>query len=61
MKLKEGLFLCPPCNMEIRQNVNRVSGNGRKGVAVAMVTCPKCLNMVSQKTRMELDKKYERI
>lgn len=60
MKIREGVYIHPPCGVEIHQKVNRVEGNGRKGTAVAMVTCPKCFNLVSQKTKIEIESKLDK-
>ena len=59
MKIKEGLYECDFCSTQIKQQVNRVTGNGRKGVGVSMVKCD-CGNLVSQKTKLERTQKLER-
>ena len=52
MKLQSGLYSCPWCEFEFKQNVNRVEGSGRKGVGVSQCICTKCGRKVSQKTKI---------
>jgi len=51
MKIKEGLYLCPWCEIEFTQQVSRVEGGGKKGVAVSQCVCPECGRYVSQKPK----------
>jgi len=60
MKLKENLFNCPWCNNDFEQTVGRVSGAGKKGVAVAQSICPKCGRYVSQKTNIEIKDRIDK-
>lgn len=58
MKINNNTFYCGWCDLEFNQKVNRVEGAGRKGTGVDMAKCPKCLNLISQKTKLELKNKY---
>lgn len=57
MKVGHNEYLCPYCMTTTIQTVQRVSGAGKKGVAVSNVVC-KCGRLVSQKTKQELMSKY---
>ena len=60
MKIQEGVYYCEWCGKEFNKELERVEGNGRKGVGVAQCICPKCNRKVSQKTKIERKSKLER-
>ena len=53
MKLAENIYLCDWCETKFNTIIKRVSGNGKKGVAVAQCICPNCARLVSQKGRSQ--------
>ena len=54
MKIKEGVFLCPKCDVRFQQSITKKTGNGKKGRASDQAVCPKCIQPVSQKTKYDL-------
>lgn len=56
MKVRDGLYFCPWCSIEIKQQVNVSSDEKFRD----QVICPKCLNRISQKTELEIRMRIER-
>ena len=54
MKISEGKYLCPWCNIIVEQRVNKTEKSGKKGGGSDMVRCPKCSSLISQKTDLEM-------
>ncbi len=57
MKIREGLYFCSWCSIEFKQNIQKISGNGKKGRAADQCICVKCRRCISQKTKIELNAK----
>ncbi len=57
MKLREGLFKCPWCSLEFEKQIKKNRGKGKKGSGSDQCVCPGCHRNVSQKTKIELNKR----
>lgn len=57
MKLQEGFFRCEWCGEEFQQKINRIEGQGKKGVCVDQCVCPNCNRYISQKTKFDMEMK----
>ena len=54
MKIGNNKYRCDFCANVVEQAVGKVKGNGKKGTATDQVSCLRCGNYISQKTREEM-------
>jgi len=60
MKVKEGVYFCPWCQINFKQNIKRAEGAGKRGTVQGQAICTQCGRAVSQKTKIEMDSKKAR-
>jgi len=53
MKIGDNKYKCGFCGTIVKQQVNKVLGHGKKGRATDQVGCPKCGNLISQKSKYD--------